>query len=641
MNANDFERLRRENEELRSQLRAKLRENSDLNTQITRLTEAIEDLKQDKQVLRENAKYCRENLARDIAGCGKAIDVGQCHVIRSNVTTIYREDSFQHQHRTNQQIKVQPAVTPHSVQRSISRATATVQVKIEDKERSPSLEIIEPTIKPRPKNEPGVQGSHAGIPVDKPSPSPSTSADAVSEGPPNLSTKAPYSNSRLKPPPSSQTATALGKRKAETTPSSSSSRVKRVNKESSAFPQPIDSGSGPGGSHSADSDAKPDLKRPVIKYKEEEAFVLPPDLIARYLRDAPTLDIKPNPSGLHVRRDYLRLLLGGSDMQFIQKVEAKNNPTQAKARTLTFPTFDMNPAMPLIPGEPGLILSKRPEVLECSPLTLFRRDLGGKEAVWQYLGEYETKVVGMMTGELFRQQNDKVQSAWVKTILERTAQKAYRTMKTRISLRKRGLPIPSEAECKKSSEAATTQGKEKGKKKKNNEDEGGWPDLNEADVVGALLRGEEGVEVVRLQCVSYDRTFVKHIQDNFERYPAMLEEEKERKETSKGQRKAPKATPTASSSRRSPPPQRLRKKTSKIQDQGDGSESDFRPSSPDPDQHASSPMANDIVATSALPRRKQTARRGRPWQYISSRSPSEVVKVDYGDEDSSSDLSYV
>jgi hypothetical protein len=180
----------------------------------------------------------------------------------------------------------------------------------------------------------------------------------------------------------------------------------------SSFQKPvINTDSGPSYSNSTDCDAKPDISRPVIKYKEEEAFILPPDLMARYLRDAPALDIKPSPSSLHVRRDYLRLLLGGSDMHFFQKVEAHRNPAGDKSRTLTFPTFDMNPAMPLIPGESGLILSKRPETLEYSPLSLFRRDLSGKEAVWQYLGEYETKVVGMMTGELFRQQDTKVRAS--------------------------------------------------------------------------------------------------------------------------------------------------------------------------------------------------------------------------------------
>jgi outer membrane murein-binding lipoprotein Lpp len=64
MNTNDSERLRRENEELRSQLRAKTRENSELSARVARLTEVVEDLKQDKEVLRENAKYGKESLAR-------------------------------------------------------------------------------------------------------------------------------------------------------------------------------------------------------------------------------------------------------------------------------------------------------------------------------------------------------------------------------------------------------------------------------------------------------------------------------------------------------------------------------------------------------------------------------------------------
>ncbi|RXW13007.1 hypothetical protein EST38_g12849 [Candolleomyces aberdarensis] len=383
---------------------------------------------------------------------------------------------------------------------------------------------------------------------------------------------------------SSQEATAHGKRKVDTPPSPPRAikRYRTLPGHQEPLEPATSTGSAPSCSKALNEDyeAKSGISRPIIKYKEEEAIVLPPDVIAGYLRDAPPLDIKPNPSDLHVRRDYLRLLLGGSDMQFFQKVEARNNPTGSKPRTLAFPKFDLNPAMPLIPGESGLILSKRPEVLEYSPLGLFRRDMSGEEeAVWQYLGEYETKVVGMMTGELFRQQDSKVQRAWAKTILKQKGHQAYRMVKVRISLRKRGLPIPSEAESKKTSDAATARGREKGKKKEKQEDKDqDWGDVNEEDIIGALSRGDEGVEIVRMQCVSYDRTFADHIKDNFYRYPEMLSEEKGSKEKEK--RSKPKTQKrihtSASSSRRPPIPERRKKRTPRVRDQDDF-ESDLEP----------------------------------------------------------------
>jgi hypothetical protein len=67
----------------------------------------------------------------------------------------------------------------------------------------------------------------------------------------------------------------------------------------------------------------------------------------------------------------------------------------------------MNPAMPLLPGEPGLLFASRHEVLD-GWWGVFRRHLNGKDAVWLYLGEYESTLIGKMTKEQFCAQRESV-----------------------------------------------------------------------------------------------------------------------------------------------------------------------------------------------------------------------------------------
>lgn len=166
------------------------------------------------------------------------------------------------------------------------------------------------------------------------------------------------------------------------------------------------------------------VERPTFEFKQEEALVLPPSTIARYLADAPDLLIKPPPSDLHVARTFLRLAYGGSDQQFLQYILAERNPggvqgdSKSKARgdgkrRLVFPMPNMNPAMPVIPGHSGLLFASRHEVLENPPWGVFRRHLDGKTATWLYLGEYESKLVGKMTKDEFSAQKESVSTTLV------------------------------------------------------------------------------------------------------------------------------------------------------------------------------------------------------------------------------------
>lgn len=84
-------------------------------------------------------------------------------------------------------------------------------------------------------------------------------------------------------------------------------------------------------------------------------------------------------------------------------------------------------------------------------------------------------------------------------------------MKDRISLRKRGLPIPSETEAKESSHVGTARAKAKrkqerkgGKEGKEENEEGAEAlgDIDEADIISALLRNEEVICDILIMQVS-------------------------------------------------------------------------------------------------------------------------------------------
>lgn len=108
-------------------------------------------------------------------------------------------------------------------------------------------------------------------------------------------------------------------------------------------------------------------------------------------------------------------MYGGSDQHFLQYINPERNPSVAKKRRIVYPVLDMNPAMPTVPGEPGLIYASRHEILENPPWTLFCKELNvKKKVVWRYLGEYEGELCGMMSPELFNSQEPKVsQHKWL------------------------------------------------------------------------------------------------------------------------------------------------------------------------------------------------------------------------------------
>lgn len=127
--------------------------------------------------------------------------------------------------------------------------------------------------------------------------------------------------------------------------------------------------------------------------------MLSANTVARYLKDIVPFHIEPAPPPLIVPRRFLVNIYSAHGVFLLLKREDGR-------RSFIFPTQDVNPDMPVLPGEPGLILSSRLELLERT-WTCFTQ-VTIKPVKWQYLGEYHCKVVGKLSADEFSQQRQKV-----------------------------------------------------------------------------------------------------------------------------------------------------------------------------------------------------------------------------------------
>jgi len=127
-------------------------------------------------------------------------------------------------------------------------------------------------------------------------------------------------------------------------------------------------------------------------------------MVQKYLPStkAKILPISPSPLKTEVPRAFLRATFGGAEQQFLQIFRKDKHAKGAIVRRAVFPKFGLNPAMPSQPGQPGLVFASRHEILENPPWSVFRKRLSASgKAVWLYLGDYESELMGKMSGEEF------------------------------------------------------------------------------------------------------------------------------------------------------------------------------------------------------------------------------------------------
>ncbi|TFK21095.1 hypothetical protein FA15DRAFT_672877 [Coprinopsis marcescibilis] len=259
---------------------------------------------------------------------------------------------------------------------------------------------------------------------------------------------------------------------------------------------------------------------------------LPSSITSAALNAIPALAIDPPPNAAPVSRVFLRQVYGGSQQALIQKVIESRNPSERKLRMLAFPHPDMNPAMPSAPGQPGLLYASRPEFLQESPWTMFRRwENEKKKLVWLYLGEYETAAGGRMSGEWFREQSAKFQDTWAQFLMN-SSRETYMAVRARIALRQSGL-IPTDDEADQALVAAEVIKIAARPSKKNKRK---WEDANKdlhtvtkSDIIEAFSRGDEGISVVEMKCVKYDHVFANDMSTRLPDAPALMAEDRRAK----------------------------------------------------------------------------------------------------------------
>ncbi|KAJ3726837.1 hypothetical protein C8R42DRAFT_639290 [Lentinula raphanica] len=242
------------------------------------------------------------------------------------------------------------------------------------------------------------------------------------------------------------------------------------------------------------------------------------EAVSGFLRDTPSFRIDPSPD-LNFR--VARLLLGqkykvstGSFLAIIKPdLNPSSTPDNPHARSIIFPFYEENPDLPTRPGEPGIMLTKRTDILASMPVTVFINHAGrGKSpSVWLYTGEYTLKKIAEMTGDQFSRQPLKTQERWGSSILTLKQDNVWASMRARIYLRKQNIPLTDENVAE---EQARIQAR----------DARPGP-LDVQDVIDAFVSGEEvstrshsgtkgthlawkRLDILRMECVAYDHAFV-------------------------------------------------------------------------------------------------------------------------------------
>ncbi|KAJ7715840.1 hypothetical protein B0H16DRAFT_1339519 [Mycena metata] len=258
------------------------------------------------------------------------------------------------------------------------------------------------------------------------------------------------------------------------------------------------------------------------------------DIATLYLANTATLGINPPPNDVYVPRWFLRENYGGSDQQFLATFHP--NKGADRHRRVVFPQAELNPFLPRAPGAPGLIFASRMEIVEdptppTPPWALFLKDDPTGKTVWRYMGDYRNRRCGSLTAEQFKSQTLEVKHKWARLLLGSRKHDVYVAMRARIALRKAGVAvIPGDAV--EAREMKLVKAERKGKPPVN------AIDLNEQDIVAALSRGDETIDIIQLECVSYDHAFVAELARRYATKGGVGRQVKPRKSTGSNKAKS-------------------------------------------------------------------------------------------------------
>ncbi|KAF6743381.1 hypothetical protein DFP72DRAFT_128675 [Ephemerocybe angulata] len=257
----------------------------------------------------------------------------------------------------------------------------------------------------------------------------------------------------------------------------------------------------PGSSNRKDLKIGTRTKIPAHAIDLEKAIILGNAVVNFYLSSTPTLTIHPAPLKHKLsRRDVSRWYGAPVSRTLWHNMKTATSPD--RVRKFLLPSFETDPHMPAAPGEPGLLLCGRKELLEGAwSLFIPVLDLEGEEARlkrYRYAGEYESCVVGEIGGTDFENMDRKVKNIWgYKIAFNPNRSDGYFEMRARIALRKERKAVENLNKEKKAIEKLP--------KKKSQ--------VTIRDVVDAFSAGEEVIPIVRMVCVSYDHTFAQELDE--------------------------------------------------------------------------------------------------------------------------------
>ncbi|KDQ56227.1 hypothetical protein JAAARDRAFT_207955 [Jaapia argillacea MUCL 33604] len=249
--------------------------------------------------------------------------------------------------------------------------------------------------------------------------------------------------------------------------------------------------------------------RPRIK-PDNDAINLSDTTVARWMKDLTTfnLDLHDPTISTTFTRKHINCNLGGGSISLFAHIKPdtdhlpKNFNRDRSKWSMVLPTLDLNPKAPSVPGEPGLLFSSRVELQQKKRWVVFVR-VEKNPALWRYMGDYDAQRIASLTGEDFAKQAQRVKDKWAKKICgpqsdKKTSSsralptKEYLRIRARISLRLRKA-VFTEDEV--------------------NEEMTRKSPLTPQQVIDAFIREEEVIEVISLQCRSYDRDFLDALID--------------------------------------------------------------------------------------------------------------------------------
>ncbi|KAJ3751640.1 hypothetical protein EV360DRAFT_89528 [Lentinula raphanica] len=191
---------------------------------------------------------------------------------------------------------------------------------------------------------------------------------------------------------------------------------------------------------------------------------------------------------VQVRRDLLNAAYKIGTQQMLVRISKTQNPLPPgtiirRERSIIFPNLDRNPDLMRKPGDPGILFTARPEAeMTLDKCSVFVK-MDSKTALWDYMGEYKilprSKIGGVGQGRgWYEQLPEKVRKSVESDILGKAKHKHYRE---RIAQR---LDLTPAA-------------------------------ITAADVGAAMVKGDEEINLIFLECIGYDEHFandmLKHL----------------------------------------------------------------------------------------------------------------------------------